>query len=77
MIQPFRRPVTTGDSAVRLIGQRGVMESMAVIDTRAVSGSYAVAVDEQPPGNETAVALMRPEDAHIHERSVDSTRNRQ
>src|SRR5262245_24951685 len=37
--------------AVQLFGQRGVMDLVAVMNTYAVSGFYAIAVDEQPaPG---------------------------
>jgi 4-carboxymuconolactone decarboxylase len=37
--------------AVELFGQRGVMDMVAVMNTYAVSGFYAIAVDEQPaPG---------------------------
>src|SRR5215471_14803477 len=34
--------------AVQLFGQRGVMDLVAVMNTYAVSGFYAIAVDEQP-----------------------------
>jgi 4-carboxymuconolactone decarboxylase len=34
--------------AVQFFGQRGVMELVAVMNTYAVSGFYAIAVDEQP-----------------------------
>ena len=35
--------------AVELFGQRGVMDIVAVMNTYAVSGFYAIAVDEHPP----------------------------
>lgn len=42
---------STFGKAVELFGQRGVMDMVAVMNTYAVSGFYAIAVDEQPaPG---------------------------
>ena len=35
--------------AVELFGQRGAMDLVAVMNTYAVSGFYAIAVDERPP----------------------------
>jgi 4-carboxymuconolactone decarboxylase len=35
--------------AVELFGRRGAMDLVAVMNTYAVSGFYAIAVDEQPP----------------------------
>ena len=34
---------------VELYGRRGAMDMVAVMNTYAVSGFYAIAVDEQPP----------------------------
>jgi len=36
--------------AVDLFGERGAMDLVAVMMTYAVSGFYAIAVDEHPPG---------------------------
>jgi 4-carboxymuconolactone decarboxylase len=41
--------------AVELLGQRGVMDLVAVMNTYAVSGFYAIAVDEQPPAGKPAL----------------------
>lgn len=41
--------------AVELLGQRGVMDLVAVMNTYAVSGFYAIAVDEQPAPGRTAL----------------------
>ncbi|MGD8324290.1 MAG: hypothetical protein PVF50_07980 [Gammaproteobacteria bacterium] len=37
-------------SAVKLFGEHGAMDLVAVMSTYAVSGFYAIAVDEHPPG---------------------------
>ena len=42
--------------AVELFGQRGAMDLVAVMSTYAVSGFYAIAVDEHPPGQ----AMLEP-----------------
>jgi len=39
--------------AVQLFGQRGAMDMVAVMNTYAVSGFYAIAVDEQPAVGKT------------------------
>lgn len=39
-------------NAVDLFGERGTMDLVAVMMTYAVSGFYAIAVDEHPPGQE-------------------------
>ena len=39
--------------AVQLFGQKGVMDMVAVMNTYAVSGFYAIAVDEQPAAGKT------------------------
>jgi len=44
--------------AVELFGQRGAMDLVAVMNTYAVSGFYAIAVDEHPPAGKPA--LERP-----------------
>jgi 4-carboxymuconolactone decarboxylase len=41
--------------AVELFGQRGVMDMVAVMNTYAVSGFYAIAVDEHPPQGKPAL----------------------
>src|SRR5262245_7396563 len=41
--------------AVELFGQRGTMDVVAVMNTYAVSGFYAIAVDEQPPAGRPAL----------------------
>jgi 4-carboxymuconolactone decarboxylase len=41
--------------AVELLGQRGVMDLVAVMNTYAVSGFYAIAVDEQPAAGRPAL----------------------
>jgi 4-carboxymuconolactone decarboxylase len=38
--------------AVELFGEKGAMDLVAVMSTYAVSGFYAIAVDEHPPGME-------------------------
>ncbi len=42
--------------AVQLFGQRGVMDMVAVMNTYAVSGFYAIAVDEQPAAGKTPLS---------------------
>lgn len=41
--------------AVELLGQKGVMDMVAVMQTYAVSGYYAIAVDEHPPAGKPAL----------------------
>jgi 4-carboxymuconolactone decarboxylase len=41
--------------AVQLFGQRGTMDMVAVMNTYAVSGFYAIAVDEHPPAGKTGL----------------------
>ena len=41
--------------AVELFGQRGAMDLVAVMNTYAVSGFYAIAVDERPPAGKPAL----------------------
>src|SRR5215813_10310479 len=41
--------------AVQLFGQRGVMDMVAVMNTYAVSGFYAIAVDEHAPAGKTGL----------------------
>jgi 4-carboxymuconolactone decarboxylase len=45
--------------AVELLGQRGVMDLVAVMNTYAVSGFYAIAVDEQPAAGKPALERSR------------------
>jgi 4-carboxymuconolactone decarboxylase len=45
-------------SAVDKFGRRGVMDLVAVMNTYAVSGFYAIAVDEHPPAGTSALELM-------------------
>jgi 4-carboxymuconolactone decarboxylase len=45
--------------AVELLGQRGVMDLVAVMNTYAVSGFYAIAVDEQPAAGKTPLERSR------------------
>jgi len=44
--------------AVELLTQRGVMDMVAVMNTYAVSGFYAIAVDEQPPVNKAGLERL-------------------
>jgi 4-carboxymuconolactone decarboxylase len=41
--------------AVQLFGQRGAMDMVALMNTYAVSGFYAIAVDEHPPAGKTGL----------------------
>jgi 4-carboxymuconolactone decarboxylase len=45
--------------AVELLGQRGVMDLVAVMNTYAVSGFYAIAVDEHPPAGKPALERLK------------------
>jgi 4-carboxymuconolactone decarboxylase len=45
--------------AVQLFGQRGAMDLVAVMNTYAVSGFYAIAVDEQPAAGKPALGQSR------------------
>jgi 4-carboxymuconolactone decarboxylase len=45
--------------AVELFGQRGVMDIVAVMNTYAVSGFYAIAVDEQPAAGKPALERLK------------------
>ena len=44
--------------AVELFGKRGVMDMVAVMNTYAVSGFFAIAVDERPPAGTPALPMM-------------------
>ena len=44
--------------AVELLGKRGVMDMVAVMNTYAVSGFFAIAVDEHPPAGTPALPPM-------------------
>ena len=41
--------------AVELFGQRGAMDMVAVMNTYAVSGFYAIAVDEHSPAGKPSL----------------------
>jgi 4-carboxymuconolactone decarboxylase len=53
-----RMSSSTFAKAVELFGQHGAMDLVAVMSTYAVSGFYAIAVDEHPPG-QTPLELLR------------------
>jgi hypothetical protein len=42
--------------AVSLFGQRGTMDMVAIMNTYAVSGFYAIAVDEQPAAGKAGLS---------------------
>ena len=46
--------------AEALLGKRGVMDMVAVMNTYAVSGFFAIAVDEHPPAGTPALPAMHP-----------------
>ena len=50
---------TTFAKAVQLFGQRGAMDILAIMNTYAVSGFYAIAVDEQPPAGKPPLGPAR------------------
>jgi 4-carboxymuconolactone decarboxylase len=45
--------------AVKLFGEHGAMDLVAVMSTYAVSGFYAIAVDEHPPGEAVLESVKR------------------
>jgi 4-carboxymuconolactone decarboxylase len=45
--------------AIELFGQRGAMDIVAVMNTYAVSGFYAIAVDEHPPAGKPALERLK------------------
>ena len=45
--------------AVEFFGEHGAMDLVAVMSTYAVSGFYAIAVDEHPPGQDVLEPLPR------------------
>ena len=47
----------TFGKAVELFGQRGTMDLVAVMNTYAASGFYAIAVDERPPAGKPTLAV--------------------
>ena len=49
----------TFNRAVELFGEHGAMDLVAVMSTYAVSGFYAIAVDEHPPGQPVLEPLGR------------------
>ena len=50
MLDDRKMSSTTFAKAVELFGEHGAMDLVAVMGTYAVSGFYAIAVDEHPPG---------------------------
>ena len=60
LLRDHRMSSTTFAKSVELFGERGAMDLVAVMMTYAVSGFYAIAVDEHPPGQ----ALLEP----LHDR---------
>lgn len=50
LLNDRRMSSATFARAVELFGNRGAMDLVAVMSTYAVSGFYAIAVDEHPPG---------------------------
>ena len=45
--------------AVQLYGKKGAMDLVAVMSTYAVSGFYAIAVDEHPPADKPALPALK------------------
>ena len=45
--------------AVQLYGQKGAMDLVAVMSTYAVSGFYAIAVDEHPPAGKPSLPMLK------------------
>src|SRR5215204_886434 len=61
MLHDGKMDATTFARAVKLFGQRGAMDLVAVMSTYAVSGFYAIAVDEHmPAGRPNLEAVRRP-----------------
>jgi 4-carboxymuconolactone decarboxylase len=52
LLRDRRMGSSTFAAAVEHFGERGAMDLVAVMSTYAVSGFYAIAVDEHPPGQE-------------------------
>jgi hypothetical protein len=59
MIRDRQMSSSTFAKAVELFGEQGTMDMVAVMSTYAVSGFYAIAVDEHPPGEEVLEPLAR------------------
>jgi len=55
MLTEKKMDSATFAKAVELFGQRGAMDIVAVMNTYAVSGFYAIAVDEHPPAGKPAL----------------------
>jgi hypothetical protein len=59
MLRDRRMGSATFAKAVELFGQHGAMDLVAVMSTYAVSGFYAIAVDEHPRGEAPLEPLAR------------------
>lgn len=59
LLRDHRMSSDTFAKAVELFGERGAMDLVAVMSTYAVSGFYAIAVDERPPGQPVLEPLER------------------
>ena len=55
MFRDKKMDSATFAKAVELFGKRGAMDLVAVMNTYAVSGFYAIAVDEHPPAGKPAL----------------------
>ena len=55
MLRDKKVDSATFAKAVELFGKRGAMDMVAVMNTYAVSGFYAIAVDEHPPAGKPAL----------------------
>ena len=60
IVQDGKMDSTTFATAVQFFGRKGAMNPVAVMSTYAVSGFYAIAVDEHmPPGRKDLTPLTR------------------
>jgi 4-carboxymuconolactone decarboxylase len=59
MLRDRKMSSATFAQAVELFGEHGAMDLVAVMSTYAVSGFYAIAVDEHPPGQPVLEPLTR------------------
>jgi len=59
MLRDRRMSSQTFARAVEQLGEHGAMDLVAVMSTYAVSGFYAIAVDEHPPGQPVLEPLKR------------------
>ena len=61
MLHDGKMDSTTFGKAAQLFGRRGAMDMVAVMSTYAVSGYFAIAVDEHmPPGPQDLESVSRP-----------------